>query len=66
MSKQRIAKIVKYDAAHEIGLVRTTDDSYWVVEGPITTDGPYRWVQEANSFSGADVKFHAAIMQARL
>jgi molybdopterin synthase catalytic subunit len=66
MSKRAVAKIVRYDAAHEIGLVRTTDDTYWIVEGPITTDGPYRWIRESNSYAGAGVAFESTVREARL
>lgn len=66
MSSPRVAKIVKYDAAHELGLVRTIDDTYWIVEGPITTEGPYRWLRETNSFQGAIAQFDDTVKKARL
>jgi hypothetical protein len=58
MTSRKVARIIQYNAAHEIGLVRCTDDSYWVVEGPITSDGPYRWVSEDCMYEGAKQKFN--------
>jgi hypothetical protein len=62
VSKQ-IAKILMYNAAHEIGLVRCTEGSYHVVEGPITSDGPYRWVREDSNYTNAKIKFEAEILR---
>jgi hypothetical protein len=61
MTRKQIAKIIHYDAAHEVGLVRCIEGTYHIVEGPITTDGPYRWIREDSNYSSAKIKFEAEL-----
>lgn len=63
MPRKTIARIIQYNAAHEIGLVRCTDDVYHIVEGPITSDGPYRWLAEDCMYEGAKQKYNRKLAE---
>lgn len=54
---KRVAKILFYNPAHELGVVRADDGQYWIVDGPITQDGPNEWLMEDSGYESIKQKY---------